>query len=79
MDFFTYYRNIDNRIDKRIFRKHILLICEVESATFYTWLNRERVPALSRSVIAKFMKKDKKVLFAKQEKELLRGVNDIVL
>ena len=67
MTFFDYYRNISDKGQKRAFRKRIIDVCKIEHATFYSWMHRNKVPALAQSVIAEIMQKPQNELFPKNE------------
>ena len=67
MDFFTHYRKIKDRKQKRNLRKKIIESCMIEPSTFYSWIYRKSVTPLSRVKIAEIMQKKVSELFPEVE------------
>ena len=63
MKFNEYYNNLLSIESKRAFRKDIINLCKIEHSTFYTWLNRDKVPLLAQEVISKFIDRPQSELF----------------
>jgi len=69
MNFFEYYRNISGLQNKRNFRKKIMEKAQIEHSTFYTWLQRKKIPALEQSVISELLNIPVTELFPKPTEE----------
>jgi len=67
MNFFEYYKSIEDVKLKRRLRKSIIEVCEIEPATFYTWLNREIIPTLKQKIISAVLGMSQDSLFPQQE------------
>ena len=66
-DFITMYRGIEDRHNKRTLRKKIISACNVEAATFYSWIHRKRIPLPAREAICKILEKPHSILFPENE------------
>ncbi len=63
MTFFQYYKELEGLVSKRNFRKEIINRTKIEPGTFYTWLQRKKIPLLAQGVISEYMKTSQTELF----------------
>lgn len=69
MDFFQNYQSIDEREERQQLRNKILIACEVQFTTFYSWLKRKKIPLKHQPKISKVLNIPVEILFPKKIKE----------
>jgi hypothetical protein len=67
MDFYDYYKSLTDLQRKRILRKTIIEQCRIEPTSFYSWLQRRKVPKLPQTIIAEILQKPLSELFPETE------------
>ena len=67
MDFYTTYKQFIGNAPKKAFRKQIVELCQIEPATFYSWLHNKKVPRLAQKVISEHFNKSIEDFFPTKE------------
>jgi len=67
MTFFEYYKSLPGIRQKRAVRKKIIKATMIEPGSFYTWLNRRKIPTLAQSIISDVLNLPQGELFPENE------------
>jgi len=63
MTFRQHYQAIKGIKNKRKFRETIVSVCKIQPASVYTWLRKNRVPALEQGIISDLLNIPQSELF----------------
>lgn len=67
MDFKLFYQNLPDKLEKRKIRNNIISTCRIQHSTFYSWLYRQKIPALAQEKISEILGKPIEDLFPEDE------------
>ncbi len=65
-NFFDYYESLPQK-DRNAFRKRMIKACLIEPPTWYSWLQRRRIPKSTQKLIALEMGQPMEILFPETE------------
>jgi hypothetical protein len=67
MTFYEIYQNLTDKEDKRELRNKVVSVCEIQPSTWYSWLQRKKIPKKARIKISEILNVPESELFPKKE------------
>jgi len=71
MTFSEYYKQIVNKKERSAFRDQIMQLTGIQFTTFYSWLNRGRIPQVYQKTISELTNKEITELFPETKNEVI--------
>ena len=71
MTFYEHCQSLKEQEDKREFRNKVVMVCEIQQSTWYSWLKRKKIPKKARLKISEILNVPESELFPKEISKII--------